>query len=208
MDPYLENPDLWPDVHNRLLGALADELGPRLRPHYWAQLEERTYIVESDGLMLVGRPDVTVSARETLGAHPGRGGVTVEVPLPDRIREVYLEVKSAPSGEVVTVLELLSPTNKRPGEGRRLYEHKRLTTLSTRSHLVEVDLLRGGEPRAVHGFKRSRRLPNPGQSQRSAPQGSALSVQRDRDHPAPHSSAPWRGRRADRRSQQHAALAL
>ncbi len=42
MDPYLEHPSLWPDVHNRLLAALADELGDQLRPAYYARLEERT----------------------------------------------------------------------------------------------------------------------------------------------------------------------
>jgi hypothetical protein len=47
---------------------------------------------------------------------------------------------------VITVLEVLSPTNKRPGRGRRLYEDKRMEVLTTRSHLVEIDLIRSGEP--------------------------------------------------------------
>ena len=55
------------------------------------------------------------------------------------------------TGKVVTVLELLSPANKSPGEGRRLYEEKRLQVLGTRTHLVEVDLLRGGEPMTMRG---------------------------------------------------------
>ena len=46
------------------------------------------------------------------------------------------------SGEVITVVELLSPTNKRPGEGRRKYEAKRLAVLGSRTHLVEIDLIR------------------------------------------------------------------
>ena len=50
------------------------------------------------------------------------------------------------SGDVVTSLELLSPANKRPGEGRRAYESKRLRVLGSLTHLVEVDLLRSGEP--------------------------------------------------------------
>jgi hypothetical protein len=45
---------------------------------------------------------------------------------------------------VITVLEVLSPTSKRPGEGRDLYERKRLTLLGTLTHLVEIDLLRAG----------------------------------------------------------------
>jgi hypothetical protein len=52
----------------------------------------------------------------------------------------------------VTVVELLSPTNKRPGsEGRRLYEDKRRTVLGTRTHLVEIDLCRSGVPMPVLG---------------------------------------------------------
>ena len=157
MDPYLEHPDLWPDVHNRLLGALADHLGPRLRPHYWARLEERTYLADPEALALVGRPDVAVGGGGTqttsiMRERASAGSVTVEVPVPDRVRELYLEVRSAPSGEVVTVLELLSPANKRAGKGRRLYERKRLTTLGTRTHLVELDLLRGGMPMTVGGL--------------------------------------------------------
>ncbi len=49
-------------------------------------------------------------------------------------------------GDVVTSIEVLSPTNKLPGRGRREYEEKRLETLGTRTSLVEIDLLRGGEP--------------------------------------------------------------
>jgi hypothetical protein len=47
---------------------------------------------------------------------------------------------------VVTVIELLSPKNKRPGEGRIAYLRKRNQVLASVSHLVEIDLLRGGQP--------------------------------------------------------------
>jgi hypothetical protein len=47
--------------------------------------------------------------------------------------------------EVVTVLETLSPGNKRPGgDGRRKYIEKREQVLGSQSHLVELDLIRGG----------------------------------------------------------------
>lgn len=155
MDPYLEHPDLWPDVHNRLIAALADDLGERLRPRYYARLEERTYVVEPEGLLLLGRPDVTVTrgAPGPSDASPARPGTAllVEVPTPDRIRETWLEVRAAGSGEVVTVVEMLSPTNKRPGEGRGLYERKRMQVLGSRTHLVEVDLIRAGDPMPVLG---------------------------------------------------------
>jgi hypothetical protein len=70
----------------------------------------------------------------------------VTVPVPETIREPYLEVRDLRSNEqVVTVLEVLSPTNKRQGAGRETYLAKREEILKTRANLVEVDLLRGGE---------------------------------------------------------------
>jgi len=50
---------------------------------------------------------------------------------------------------VVTVLEVLSPTNKRLGVGRNADEEKRRDVLSSLSHLIEIDLLRRGEPMAL-----------------------------------------------------------
>ena len=167
MDPYLEHPGLWPDVHHGLIEALRDTLASVLRPRYRVAIEQRVYVTNMEGLFFLGRPDVSVlgtksSVRSAVGA-PATVAViepvTVEVPLPDRLREGYLEVRDVATGEVVTVLEVLSPTNKSPGEGRRLYEEKRLQVLGTRTHLVEVDLLRGGEPMTMRG-NAERRLAN------------------------------------------------
>ena len=158
MDPYLERPDLWPHVHNRLIVAIADDLAPRLRPRYYVAIEERVSLAAPDDLLFATRPDVAVSRpprslREpALGYELGAPLVhTVLVPLLDEIRETYLEIRAVPTQEVVTVLEILSPTNKRPGEGRRQYLQKRLNLLSTRTHLVEIDLLRAGEPMPMSG---------------------------------------------------------
>ena len=163
MDPYLEHPGLWPGVHNRLIAALDEHLSPRLRPRYYTALEERVYIAEPAQTSYGGRPDaVVVPAGEPAVAPTGLGSTTANgaaasgrpgvqvlvasVPVPDRIRETYLEVHETATGAVVTLIEVLSPTNKRPGEGRREYETKRLHTLGTLTHLVEIDLLRGGQP--------------------------------------------------------------
>jgi hypothetical protein len=64
MDPWLEEPALWPDVHARLIAELGRVLGPILRPRYVVRIEERTY-VDADGLVLVGRPDLAVQDRGT-----------------------------------------------------------------------------------------------------------------------------------------------
>lgn len=160
MDPYLERPSLWPDVHNSLIAALRDALTPILRPRYYVAIEERTYLAEPEDLVFIGRPDAAVIGRGTPGPEPpgadaGACVLAVEVLLPDRLRETYLEVREAHGGDVVTALEILSPTNKRPGEGRRLYEEKRLLLLGTRTHLVEIDLLRFGEPMPLRGNGRA-----------------------------------------------------
>lgn len=43
MNPYLEHPARWQEFHDRLIVAIADELGPKLRPKYRAAVEERIY---------------------------------------------------------------------------------------------------------------------------------------------------------------------
>lgn len=55
VDPYLENPELWPDVHNALIAALREELSTRMRPSYYVALEERTYLDEPGELVLMPR---------------------------------------------------------------------------------------------------------------------------------------------------------
>ena len=158
MDPYLERSDLWMDFHNRLIVVLADDLAPRLRPRYYVSIEERTYLAGLTGLTFASRPDVSVVAspqtayRTTTPTKPVAPGiVTVELPEPDFVTETYLEVRAGDGDRVVTVLEILSPANKLPGEGRARYEHKRMKVLSVRTHLVEIDLLRAGPPMTMRG---------------------------------------------------------
>ena len=158
MDPYLEHSDLWMDFHNRLIVALADDLAPRLRPRYYVSIEERTYLAGLTGLTFASRPDVAVVAstqvayRTTTTTRPASPGiVTVELPEPDFVTETYLEVRAGDGDLVVTVVEILSPSNKLPGEGRNRYERKRMKVLSVHTHLVEIDLLRAGPPMTMRG---------------------------------------------------------
>jgi hypothetical protein len=64
----------------------------------------------------------------------------------DEERETFLTVRDRLSREIVTVIELLSPSNKRSGENRGRYLSKRADILVSPAHLVEIDLLRGGKP--------------------------------------------------------------
>jgi len=160
MDPYLEHPELWPEVHNRLIVAIADVLAPQLRPKYRIAIEKRVYQISGEESLLIGIPDVVVQ-RQISATNPILPNVTVSsplvqpetvtVPMPEVVKEGYLEVRDVGTGEVVTAIEVLSPSNKRPGEGRQVYELKRQRVLGSLTHLVEIDLLRGWQPMQVFG---------------------------------------------------------
>jgi Protein of unknown function (DUF4058) len=159
MNPYLENPALWQKVHKRLMVAIADNLSPQLRPKYIVDIEERVYQTTDDDSLLVGIPDVVVQVQQTaikpetaniaVVAPPGKP-TTVNIPIPETVRESYLEVRDVVTREVVTVIEVISPKNKRPGEGLRAYEKKRLRVLGSLTNLVEIDLLRLGKPMLIY----------------------------------------------------------
>jgi hypothetical protein len=63
MDPCLEHPSLWPDVHNRLIAAMADALVPLVAPDFFVGLERRAYLLKPDDLVLVGRQDLSAAVR-------------------------------------------------------------------------------------------------------------------------------------------------
>lgn len=159
MDPYLEDPSLWPDVHNRLIAALGDVITPLVAPRYYVGLEQHTYFFTPDDLEVIflGRPDLTVvdtRAESGTSTAPHSADVSVlevGVPLVDEVHESFLEVRETASREVVTILELLSPANKVHRKGRQEYEEKRLRAFQTRTSLVEIDLLRTGDPMPVIG---------------------------------------------------------
>jgi len=50
MDPYLEQPSAWSNVHHRLITAIADDIAPQLLPKYQVLVEERIYQAHPPGL--------------------------------------------------------------------------------------------------------------------------------------------------------------
>jgi hypothetical protein len=72
--------------------------------------------------------------------------IAVEVPVQEMIPEDYLEIVDAANQRVITVIEMLSPSNKYPGVDRKRYESKRNRIFRSGINLVEIDLLRDGEP--------------------------------------------------------------
>jgi len=165
MDPYLEEPGRWPDVHQRLITYIADALQPLVRPRYHARMGERVYIVHppryiAPDIFLIGQPRPDrggVRVREPAAVYaatevePGTlSEVEADVPVllklpPVEVREPFVEVVHN-DGEVVTVIEVLSPANKESGEGHRQYERKQEQLLNSPVHLIEIDLLSAGLP--------------------------------------------------------------
>jgi hypothetical protein len=157
MDPYLEHPSLWPDVHNRLIAALADDLSERVAPRYYVGLERRTYLLKADDIVFIGRPDIAVASTSGASVFPSQPATTsvtvleVEVPMQDEVSENFLEIHEVKTGKLITILELLSPVNKLHQQGREEYERKRGYVFRSLTNLVEIDLLRAGDPMPVVG---------------------------------------------------------
>lgn len=156
MDPYLEYPGLWKEVQTGLAVAIADALGPQVRTRYRVSVERRTYLtaLDPDRYKPVHKPD-DVPAELSPAQPPGVAKVSTtfgimprvaELPVPEKVAERYLQVRDIETGDAVTIIEILSPANKSSLEGRRQYERKRHKVLGSAMHLVEIDLLRTGEP--------------------------------------------------------------
>src|SRR5215471_18198467 len=107
MDPYLERAGVWEEVHTRLIVAIADALGPQVRPKYRVGVEQRTYlaVLTPDEYTLVGKPDILVAAPRRQ-AQPAQVTATAigiaprvaQVPMPEEIIERYLTVRDVVTG--------------------------------------------------------------------------------------------------------------
>jgi hypothetical protein len=156
MNPYLEQDDAWHDFHERFLPLVADLLVTQVRPNYIVKIDEHVYVHEipPEPRRFLGRADFAV-VRRPLPVEPRPGVGLLEAPahvgLPalDVERLAFVEVRDRRSRELVTVVELLSPSNKRLGSDRDQYLAKREQILGSSAHLVEIDLLRGGKPMPV-----------------------------------------------------------
>lgn len=164
MDPMIES-QKWTDFHTRFIGAISDAIVPRVRPNYVVEIERRVYVEKpstDDPVNFVADvavsqspmkpPKTTATSSETstniavaeeVRIEPALGTLAVS----SEHREARLVLRRTSDTLVVTVIELLSPTNKRTGSnGRQVYLDKRDELLHTSTSLVELDLLRGGEP--------------------------------------------------------------
>ena len=156
MDPYLEG-EMWQEFHGRLANQISEQLLPRLSPKYVALLNKR-YVLDRPVLSILDLPserviypDVHVAAlRERADVAFAPAGVGLAEPpfellspIPEQVPLLNVEIRDVAERRLVTVIEILSPVNKR-GEGWRDYVDRRTELLQTRTHLLEIDLLRQG----------------------------------------------------------------
>jgi hypothetical protein len=153
MNPYFEQAALWLDFHTEFLTTLRRALAPQVGPTYIVQLEEHVYIHDllAEPRHSVGRADISVAhARgdQAIARAVGVLEAPVEVQLPEQDveRVPFLEVRDRRGRELVSVIEMLSPSNKRCGDDREAYLANRREILRSPAHLVEIDFLRGWAP--------------------------------------------------------------
>jgi hypothetical protein len=160
MDPYLESPDIWSDFHDRLAEQISRDLNRSLPRPYYARLAMRPEVGilgEDPPRRIV--PDVAVTRPRHQPPAPAESGVAVlDQPRTDvspsvrlRVshelpRHHFVEIRDASRGHIlVTLIEIVSPSNKRPGPDRRGYEAKQREILDSDVSLIELDLLRTGD---------------------------------------------------------------
>lgn len=153
MDPYLEQSGAWGDFHLEFISCLRGAIGSQLPRSYDARIQERITLIESfDNPRQSFEPDVIVGRERAAGegaAHQSAGPallepVTVPLIIPEKTRQNYIEIYDYPDQALITVIEVLSPTNKL-SKGRDEYLIKRDAILTQEVHLVELDFLASGQ---------------------------------------------------------------
>lgn len=150
MDPYIESSGYWSEFHTSMVVAIRDELNARLPPGFAATVDVYVWLESSEPgrSEQLREPDVYVT--EEPGRPRGTAAAavadpeTIVLPRTGTRRRRYVKIEDLSANRVVTVIELLSPSNKELGADRQRYLAKRDEYLANRLSLVEIDLLRGG----------------------------------------------------------------
>jgi hypothetical protein len=152
MNPFLEQNDSWEDFHTEFIAHARDTLSAEVGPNYIVKVEVRLILHElsADERRFFGRADVGMAGPPPADVGTPSASVVVaayQTPLPaiDPVRISSIEIIDRRNRRVVTVMELLSPANKTSGPDRDEYLRKRTLILEQRTHLVQIDLRRGGE---------------------------------------------------------------
>lgn len=150
MDPYLEDPELFSEFHGTMTYTVRNELNRLLPKGYVARFDRYLWVedAESGSGLLLGAPDTYVHGPTPPEGSPpvsrsSSAPTTVVFPLRRRRGNRFVRVIDPKNRRVVTVVEILSPANKR-GAYRRAYRRKRSEYVARGVNLVEIDLLRTG----------------------------------------------------------------
>ncbi len=171
MDPYLESPDWFPDLHDNLIFSIKAALQERLPAAYYARSRQRVWL-ELEHRPVEPDVDVLRAGGAQSRFHEPEGGavavaelvttepvvVTVESIEGNPFEEPFLEIRRRQGTDDVLVasMEILSPSNKTQGNsGRVMYLAKQQEILKGPVHLIEIDLLRGGthSPRSPRNWR-------------------------------------------------------
>lgn len=160
MNPFLESPAIWPGFHSSMIAAIRNAINGVAPGEYFADIEQRVFVVKPGDIDRVAIiPDVPIAEAKAPVVESGSEGGTavaasvtpsMRIVMPDgEIAERFITIRSGPGGtdaELVTVIEIVSPTNKLHGSiGQKSYLAKRKQILNSRTHFIEIDLLRAGE---------------------------------------------------------------
>lgn len=149
MDPFVEA-QRWEPFHAAFVPVLSELLVPQLRPRYTVDIQRYTFLIdETDEPIAHYAPDTTVVDGEyASGLHPSQTVATLEpkiltLAMQADFEQKYLVIRSRERRDVIALIELLSPWNK-TNKGQDEYLQKRANYLRTETHIIELDLLRGG----------------------------------------------------------------
>jgi hypothetical protein len=118
MDPYLETPQRWAVFQHQFIAGLSDVLQPSIGDRYRLRTGNRFYVNEQ---------------------------VLFTSILREEHREEYTEIRQRPSGRLISVVDLVSPSNRTTTTGRKEYLAKREEFRRQGAHVVELDLVLQGQ---------------------------------------------------------------
>jgi hypothetical protein len=119
MDPFLEDDKIWPAFHHQMVACLYQIVLPGLVDRYRARVCQRAYQSE--------QPLFTSIIRE-------------------QHAEEFIEIRQRADNRLVTLIDVVSPTNKTRPQGRGAYLETRKQARASNASVVEIDLVLQGEP--------------------------------------------------------------
>jgi len=149
MDPFIES-QMWEDFHTDFITVLRQELVSKVRPQYTVNVERYVYVTREHQVESIVAPDAMVAdtgagwRESAVSPAATLQPVKHQIVMP-QLRQPYLVIRTRRGETVVSVIELLSPWNKKKDAGVGEYLAKRANVLKSTANLVELDLLRGGQ---------------------------------------------------------------